>query len=151
MLTPAVYGEKKHTHIERGKTENKPHSQQVWGHHRQISKAIKVGCLGLFFSNGPSSTFIYSFPSATCSQKQKKFPSPGSYSVPLKKHASKSIQMKNCPHNMTDCGLVGWVQGWGKKDGKRGEEGQKERRKEGRCSGVRLKCWSEEHTNILVH
>lgn len=39
VLTPAVYGEKKHTHIERGKTENKPHSQQVWGHHRQISKA----------------------------------------------------------------------------------------------------------------
>lgn len=39
VLTPAVYGEKKHTHIERGKTENKPHSQQVWGHHKQISKA----------------------------------------------------------------------------------------------------------------
>lgn len=28
---------------------------------------------------------------------------------------------------------------------------QKESGKEGRCSGEKFKCWSEEYTNIMVH
>lgn len=151
VLTPAVYrGKKTHTYRKEGKQRISHIPSKCEDTTGKFQKQIKVVWF-LLFSNGPSSTFIYSFPSATCSQKQKKFPSPGSYSVPLKKHASKGIQMKNCPHNMTDFRLVGWVQGWGKKGGKREEERQKERRKEGRGSGERLKCWSEEYTNILVH
>lgn len=99
VLTPAVYrGGKTYTKTkeEREKTD-KPNSRE--SNRQTFEKILKRW---YFWRVSGSS----SFPTTTSCIKCKRFPSPGSYSVPLMMHASKSIKVKNCFYSMTVFGLV---------------------------------------------